>query len=90
MTKVGPVERPGHTPPGSGTPHDEPFARSAVQPTTFRRLAAAAYAVPDGRQHLLDVLRRLASAERPPGAPPPLTEEQLRWVLDQLEQEALA
>ena len=78
---------PDHGPPAYAV-SDAPLARSAVSPATFRGLAAAAHAAPDGREFLLDVVRRLASAERPAGAPAPLTEEQLRWVLTELADEA--
>jgi hypothetical protein len=88
VTKVEGVGSPDHT-PTYATPQDLPQARSALRPETFRGLAAAAYAASDGRQLLLDVVRRLGSAERPAGAPPALTDEQLAWVLDQLEDEAL-
>ena len=60
----------------------------AVQPNTWRHLLGAAYAAPDGRTFLIEVLKHLADENRASCAPPPLSDGQLRWALEQLADES--
>ena len=60
----------------------------AVQPKTWRHLLGAAYAAPDGRTFLIEVLKHLADENRASGAPRPVSDQQLRWALEQLADES--